>query len=718
MKRLACCLAVVALLTGCGEDERDLFVVQYDAGTEAGDAAGTPDGSPEFDPTLGGPCTEDSQCDDKVSCTADRCDQTLARCRNTPDDSLCQDDTYCNGKERCVLRQGCAAGPVVTCQDDNPCTIDRCIEASKTCEHAQRDADGDGDPDDHCVGDKDCDDFDPLVSSIATEVCGNAKDDDCDGTVDEAECATAKNDVCGTGVVVTASASHFLTTVAAKRDYATTCNTTFPGGARDVALQITNPGTTAVNVVVSARGYDPTSQVGLALADACPDPPAGQVAQIAAFGCGFVEGVSDARAIKRRLGAGKTVYAIVTTGTESSVDVEVDFEKEADAPTNETCATAEVIPAAKLNVPFPVTLIDPAEDVATGCSVAKTGELFYAFDLAVPTDVRIFPTTLKGSGRAVVGIHDAACTETRCRPSGQLPTFARLGAGRHYFSVSATSQIEANITVQTSTPVSTAPTTQSCKTTDETITPNGSRTINLYDHEDEIRDNCLEGGAVAAFELELTRASDVLLIGRFPLTEVGAVSLHNADTCSPASRVSCGVSARPARATARAAPPGKYFVVVADQTGQTVKVDALVRDYAAPVDVTTSNGCLDAITIPATGGFFTGDNSVGATADFDGSCDVAGVPFGGAADRIMKLVLANRSRVVLDMQGSFYMTMLAIRQGATCPGVEIPNGCYAGLGSAKSFFDITLDPGTYWVQVDGYNNDKGKWSLDVRVLPP
>ena len=36
-----------------------------------------------------------------------------------PDDSLCADPLYCNGRERCVLRLGCAAGAVVTCQDDN-----------------------------------------------------------------------------------------------------------------------------------------------------------------------------------------------------------------------------------------------------------------------------------------------------------------------------------------------------------------------------------------------------------------------------------------------------------------------------------------------------------------------------------------------------------------------------------------------------------------------
>jgi hypothetical protein len=29
-----------------------------------------------------------------------------------------------------------------------------------------------------------------------------------------------------------------------------------------------------------------------------------------------------------------------------------------------------------------------------------------------------------------------------------------------------------------------------------------------------------------------------------------------------------------------------------------------------------------------------------------------------------------------------------------------------------------MQPGQYWVMVDGYDGAKGAWNLDVRVLPP
>jgi hypothetical protein len=316
-----------------------------------------------------------------------------------------------------------------------------------------------------------------------------------------------------------------------------------------------------------------------------------------------------------------------------------------------------------------------------------------------------------------VGVYkDATCVEDECRVSGPLPAFARLDPGTHYFSVSGTSQIDTSIVVQTS-PQTPAPLNQSCLTS-ETVTANESKTVDLSMNEDVIRDGCLQGGAAAAYKVDLTVTSDILAIGRFPLTENGAVSIHNGAACNTSTRRACNVSTRPARTAARGQPPGSYWIVIADEIGQVVQLDTLVRPYEPPVDVTTSDGCLDAITIPETGGFFTGDNSVGATADFDASCDAAGVPLGGAPDRLMKLVLTQRRRVVLDMEGSVFTTILNVRSGAACPGVEISNGCFLGTTAAKSFLDLTLDPGTYWIQIDGYAGDKGKWYLDVRVLPP
>jgi hypothetical protein len=379
---------------------------------------------------------------------------------------------------------------------------------------------------------------------------------------------------------VTAPGTYLLTTVAAKRNYASGCSVSVPTASRDVALKITAPSGNGVNVLVSASTHAPTSEVAVVLADTCPDPPAGQVQAITPVSCGHTQGYPDGRAIKRHLGAGQTVYAVISTQQESALDVQVDFLPEADAPTNETCASASAIAAADLGKPFTVSLIDAGEDVASDCTQAKTGELFYSFNLAAPQDVKIYSSTTWGSGRAVVGINDGTCTEERCRTSGALQTFARLDAGTHYFSVAGTSQIDTSILVQTS-PKTSAPLTQSCSTT-TTILANESKTIDLSDHEDAIKDGCLPGGATAAWKLDLAVQSDVLVIGRFPLTEAGAVAIHDGVACDTSTRRACHISTRPARATARGLAPGSYWVVISDETGQTV-VDLLVAKTDAAV---------------------------------------------------------------------------------------------------------------------------------------
>jgi hypothetical protein len=59
-----------------------------------------------------------------------------------------------------------------------------------------------------------------------------------------------------------------------------------------------------------------------------------------------------------------------------------------------------------------------------------------------------------------------------------------------------------------------------------------------------------------------------------------------------------------------------------------------------------------------------------------------------------------------------------VRQGPTCPGKEMPNACTVSYGNGRSFLDLTLEAGTYNIQVDGFNGASGNWSLDVFVVPP
>jgi hypothetical protein len=158
-------------------------------------------------------------------------------------------------------------------------------------------------------------------------------------------------------------------------------------------------------------------------------------------------------------------------------------------------------------------------------------------------------------------------------------------------------------------------------------------------------------------------------------------------------------------------------VVAESMQGEPVDVTAFVRDAVAPTLVPFADACADVFTIPSTGGLFQG-TTANATADFNAGCDQGGVPQGGAPDQLLKLVLATEKRVVLDANGSQYNTIIDVRSGPSCPGTEVPLGCAAGYTQQRSFLDLTLPAGTYFIQVDGFNLGSGPWFLDVRVVDP
>ena len=107
-----------------------------------------------------------------------------------------------------------------------------------------------------------------------------------------------------------------------------------------------------------------------------------------------------------------------------------------------------------------------------------------------------------------------------------------------------------------------------------------------------------------------------------------------------------------------------------------------------------------------------------AAADYSAGCDQGGTGAVGAKEQMLKLVLPTTKRVILDSFGSSYATLLDVRKGPSCPGLEVVNGCTVSYDASRSFLDLTLDAGTYYLQIDGFNLASGEWRLDVRVVDP
>lgn len=723
------------------------------------------DGGDELDPTLGGPCEDDGQCDDELDCTVDRCDQELERCRFAPDHARCDDGVYCDGVERCDARTGCVEGDVVACSDNNTCTIDTCEEQTQSCRHDPRDADGDGDPVRNCGG-GDCDDDDPLVSSQSAEICGNERDDDCDGDVDESGCGKPAHDRCDDALQVTEPGFYDLDLTAAGLDYPNACapaKTTY----RDVVLKVTVPAGGPYDVDVTAKadfgrlalgsasqcgrtarnctGSFARSGLGVSAQAACThvstlDDAACEGAD--AFSCPSVDAAdtllqayegacsrstlvtgavfgfccappeaSASRLLLRAVEAG--TYPIYVAGDlEGPVQVRVDF-RPAEPQLGELCEDA--VPLVADGDPILLRLPSYAADGETACAQfrPRVGDAYVVFTLSEPRDVTLVAEAQNDLGLPLLSLLDEGCTSERtCRRSQPGRLFERnLAAGTYRVLVSATGPDDVSVRLETAA-VSDAPPGEGC---DDPLplVAGVEQIVDLAEHEDAVHPQCLVGAPDATFELELAAARDVMLLGRFSDGDTGAISFAT-NTCDD--NLVCDGAGSPSRAVRYRVAKGTHRAVIESARGNPVGISFLERPVASPVVVPFAENCEAPVIVPELGGRFSG-NTRNAFPDFDAGCDVGGQEPGGAPDQLLKMSLSAPRRVVLDMRGSEYRTMLSVRKGSLCPGAELPRACAPGYWSTRSFLDLELQAGDYFIQIDGFDGESGPWKLDVFTAP-
>jgi hypothetical protein len=156
-------------------------------------------------------------CDDGNPCTADSCDHATG-CRHDPipdcttcgtvadcdDANACTAEACSDGVCRHADEPGCVScASAADCNDEKACTTDRCTERG-VCAHEERPGcvrcdgpegcdDQDACTDDHCTGGV-CS-FAPIDNCCvpSVEVCGDGRDNDCDGLTDcdDPNCAAA-----------------------------------------------------------------------------------------------------------------------------------------------------------------------------------------------------------------------------------------------------------------------------------------------------------------------------------------------------------------------------------------------------------------------------------------------------------------------------------------------------------------------------------------------
>ncbi len=249
-------------------------------------------GAETCSPTAGCQSGPAPVCDDRIDCTADRCDETMRRCvyapnpsacaapgpcvtstcdptvgcRNTPIADYCS--SFCGGGAACDTTTGrCGTGVPRDCSDGTACTADRCDPAAMMCRSTPVDADGDGFAaavvgGTMCPAGNDCNDADPAINRSATERC-NMVDDDCDGAVDEDGVCIVPGEDCAHAIALnltgtTTALSRTGTTLGSTSDFTSSCS----GAGPDLVYAVTLPGDADLLIEAAPTGdSDPVVSV-------------------------------------------------------------------------------------------------------------------------------------------------------------------------------------------------------------------------------------------------------------------------------------------------------------------------------------------------------------------------------------------------------------------------------------------------------------------------
>jgi hypothetical protein len=327
----------------------------------------------------------------------------------------------------------------------------------------------------------------------------------------------------------------------------------------------------------------------------------------------------------------------------------------------------------------------------------------------------VFASALDEHGLPSVSLRSSECAsaadELSCVTLKDAALFARdLPAGSYLLGVSATAPTRVDLLVELRAP-SHAPMGERCDVP-LPLRADAPLDLQLDDFADDSNIGCLPGARDAVLELSLEQRSDVMIVGRLSAGDRAAVALGQAG-CSESELLSCSAGdLSPLRVRHHDLPPGDYRVVVESRGGTPVQLRALVRAASVPQLVPGARDCESVFDIPPQGGFFQG-NTQTSTPDFSAGCDVGVGPLNGASDQLLRFTLESEQRVTLDLQGSAYDTLLNLRSGAECPGEELVSACIVGLDAGRSYIDRVLQPGTYFVQIDGFNGAEGQWFLEA-----
>ncbi|HKQ68289.1 MAG TPA: hypothetical protein VJT73_03080, partial [Polyangiaceae bacterium] len=155
--------------------------------------------------------------------------------------------------------------------------------------------------------------------------------------------------------------------------------------------------------------------------------------------------------------------------------------------------------------------------------------------------------------------------------------------------------------------------------------------------------------------------------------------------------------------------PGEYVAIIrmAEGSGEYVASsftggEGVVVDGGAAA---SAGGTCEA-PLPLVPGRGLAGTTDGATDQQEGTCSSSG----GGGERVFRLDLSARQRVAIDVAADFD-ALLYLRKGVCGDGDEL--ACNDDSGPKHSKIDVVLDPGAYFVFVDGYGDESGSFRIQA-----
>ncbi len=392
--------------------------------------------------------------------------------------------------------------------------------------------------------------------------------------------------------------------------------------------------------------------------------------------------------------------------------------------TSDVLALAEACrraPSLTVGMPASGTTSEATDDAEATCGGGAEGaDAAWSFDLASRSRVRV----VEHSDDMTPVVHvRRACTD----PQSELACAEPLGAGSggeaavtgifdagHYTVFADARDEDAagayTLQLELAPPAGSGASGEGCGDAIPLAAGMGLTTAgDTFAARDDLSGSC--GGAGAAdvvYRLDVPRRSRfVAALQAEEAPHVLALSHHCGDH---ASEVAC------ARAVDEVLSPGTYYLVVdgasPDAIGRFTLAWSLQDVTAQMAACKTAPTLVERRTLSAT--------TAGAADKFSASC-AGGDTSTTGPDRVFRFALASRATVRVTLAQTTFDGALVLRKACTdgaAAGDVAELACETASEARRpASIERTLEPGTYWVVVDGQSpTDQGSFSLDYRVL--